>query len=163
MTKPTDLKSAGHSAVQVLYKRSPQCSKIPQNALLQPLSHNNIRKTGSIRNRQVISSSLIVGSTIHASVCDFSLFAGPLLAHRVALCAMTTEARRTYRHAYYLRTCQEGVSGVTSAYIEIVGAVVVLRYELTAGELRNIGSSGDRTFQCGWRVTRTPVGLASCT
>jgi hypothetical protein len=53
----TNLKSAGHAAVQVLYKCSPECSKTPQNALLQSLLHNNIRKTGSIRNRQVIGSS----------------------------------------------------------------------------------------------------------
>jgi hypothetical protein len=63
-TKRADLKSAGHSAVQVLYNRSPECSKTPQNALLHSLSHNNIRKTGSIRNRQVIGSSPIVGSII---------------------------------------------------------------------------------------------------
>ncbi len=64
MTKPADLKSAGQPAVQILYKRSPECSKTPQNALQQPLSHNNIRKTGSIRNRQVIGSSPIVGSIL---------------------------------------------------------------------------------------------------
>ena len=62
INEPADLKSAGHSAVQVLYKRSPECSKTPQNALLQSLSHNNIRKTGSIRNRQVSGSSPLVGS-----------------------------------------------------------------------------------------------------
>jgi hypothetical protein len=50
MTEPADLKSAGHSAAQVLYKPSPECSKTPRNALLQSLLHNNIRKTGSIRN-----------------------------------------------------------------------------------------------------------------
>jgi hypothetical protein len=69
ITKRADLKSAGHSPVQVLYKRSPECSKTPQNALLQPLSHNNIRKTGSIRNRQVTSSTLVVGS-IFSNTCD---------------------------------------------------------------------------------------------
>ena len=61
MTKPADLKSAGQPAVQVLYKRSPECSKTPQNALLRSISHNNIRKTGSIRNRQVSGSSPLVG------------------------------------------------------------------------------------------------------
>jgi hypothetical protein len=60
--RAADLKSADQSAVQILYKRSPECSKTPQNALLSPLSHNNIRKTGSIRNRQVTSSTLVVGS-----------------------------------------------------------------------------------------------------
>jgi hypothetical protein len=64
----TDRKSAGQPAVQILYKGSPECSKTPQNALLQPLSHNNIRKTGSIRNRQVTSSTLVVGS-IFPSTC----------------------------------------------------------------------------------------------
>ena len=64
ITKRADLKSAGHSSLQVLYKRSPECSKTPQNALLQPLSHNNIRKTESIRNRQVSGSSPLVGSII---------------------------------------------------------------------------------------------------
>jgi hypothetical protein len=69
ITKAADLKSAGHAAVQVLYKRSPECSKTPQNALLQTLSHNNIRKTGSIRNRQVSGSSPLVGSIL-SSTCD---------------------------------------------------------------------------------------------
>src|SRR5882762_2794864 len=64
MTKLADLKSAGQPAVQILYKRSPERTKTPQNALLQPLSHNNIRKTGSIRNRQVTSSTLVVGSIL---------------------------------------------------------------------------------------------------
>ena len=68
ITKPADRKSAGQPAVQILYKGSPECSKTPQNALLQPLSHNNIRKTGSIRNRQVTSSTLVVGS-IFPSTC----------------------------------------------------------------------------------------------
>jgi hypothetical protein len=44
MTRPADPKSAGQPAVQILYERSPECSKTPQNAVLQPLSHNNIRK-----------------------------------------------------------------------------------------------------------------------
>ena len=57
IAKVADLKSAGHSTVQVLYNWSPECSKTPQNALLQPISHNNIRKTGSIRNRRVSCSS----------------------------------------------------------------------------------------------------------
>jgi hypothetical protein len=69
MTGSADLKSAGHSAVQILYKLSPECSKTPQNTLLQPLSHNNIRKTGSIRNRQVTSSILVVGSILSIT-CD---------------------------------------------------------------------------------------------
>jgi hypothetical protein len=64
-----DLKSAGHSAVQILYKLSPECSKTPQNTLLKPLSHNNIRKTGSIRNRQVTSLTLVVGSILSIT-CD---------------------------------------------------------------------------------------------
>ena len=33
-TKRADLKSAGHAAVQVLYKWALECSKTPQNALL---------------------------------------------------------------------------------------------------------------------------------
>jgi hypothetical protein len=73
-TKPADLKSAGQAAVQVLYKRSPECSKTPQNALLQSVSHNNIRKTGPIRNRQVCGSSPLVGSITYADLrsvhCD---------------------------------------------------------------------------------------------
>src|SRR5437667_6544392 len=40
-----------------------QPPKTPKNALKPPKFHNNIRKTGSFRNREVISSSPIVGSS----------------------------------------------------------------------------------------------------
>src|SRR5579863_1446240 len=63
-----DLKSAGTTAVQLLYKRSPECSKTPQNTLLQSIPHNNIRKTGSIRNRQVSGSSPLVGSSLSTAL-----------------------------------------------------------------------------------------------
>jgi len=55
MTEAEDLKSAGRLLYKVLYKRSPECSKTPQNAMLQLLSHNNIRKTGSIRDRLLLT------------------------------------------------------------------------------------------------------------
>src|SRR6185437_16339257 len=51
-----------YPAVQLLYNGSPEHPKTPQNALVRSLSHNNIRKTGAIRNRQVIGASPIVGS-----------------------------------------------------------------------------------------------------
>jgi hypothetical protein len=47
---------------KLLHNRFPEPPKTHQNRSEQPTLHNNIRKVGSFRNRQVISSSLIVGS-----------------------------------------------------------------------------------------------------
>jgi hypothetical protein len=71
MIEAEDLKSGGRLLYRVLYKRSRERSKTPQNAMLQPLSHNNIRKTGSIRNWQAGSSSLPVGSIFEQCLCRF--------------------------------------------------------------------------------------------
>jgi hypothetical protein len=56
MTKPADLKSAGHAAVpSAVQMVTGVGQKHPKTLWYDFLSHNNIRKTGSIRNRQVTS------------------------------------------------------------------------------------------------------------
>src|SRR6266853_5224008 len=57
---------------QVLYKWLTECSKTPQNALLSSPSHNNMRKTGSVRNRQVSGSSPLVGSILSILTSHFT-------------------------------------------------------------------------------------------
>ena len=47
--------------------------KTPQNAYTPPILHNNIRKTESFRNRQVTSSTLVVGSILSSAYRRSSL------------------------------------------------------------------------------------------
>ena len=69
-----------HRAVQLLYKRSQKRLKTAQNALVHSLSHNNIRKTGSIRNRQVSGSSPLVGSML---IC-YPSFSSLIYSHELS-------------------------------------------------------------------------------
>ena len=55
--------SAAQTAAQTHHRNAPERPGTPINPLHSPIFHNNIHKAGSIRNRQVIGSSPIVGST----------------------------------------------------------------------------------------------------
>jgi len=57
---------------KLLHTSFPVCPKTHQNDLKAPTIHNNIRKTGSFRNQQVIGSTRIVGSAITADFQDLS-------------------------------------------------------------------------------------------
>ena len=50
------------SAAQVLHNAIPEHPETPETSIQRLPSHNNIRKTERFRNRQVTSSSLVVGS-----------------------------------------------------------------------------------------------------
>jgi hypothetical protein len=52
----------------LLHNRFPERPETLQNHSEPPISHNNIRKVGSFRNRQVSGSSPLVGSSLLKSV-----------------------------------------------------------------------------------------------
>ncbi len=54
---------------ELLHNRSPERPKTHQNHSEPLMFHNNIRKVGSFRNRQVSGSSPLVGSILF-STCD---------------------------------------------------------------------------------------------
>ena len=56
---------------KVLHKPPPERPGTPINPLHPLIFHNNIHKAGSIRNRQVIGSSPIVGSILSITYSHF--------------------------------------------------------------------------------------------
>jgi|SRR5579864_424122 len=60
---------------ELLHNCSPERPETHQNHFQSAILHNNIRKVGSFRNRQVIGSSPIVGSII-CLITPFPTFGG---------------------------------------------------------------------------------------